>query len=147
MHKNNIVHRDIKPENILIDSMEDLSVKLTDFGFATYFDDDELLDEILGSPIYMPPEIVMRHKYDSKVDVWSAGVVTYILLCGRPPFTGLTKEEVYAAIQFQELPLHSQEWFKVSDEAKDFLMQTLNKDPFERFSAEEALRHPYLNPE
>jgi serine/threonine protein kinase len=99
MHTKNIVHRDIKPENILMESMEDLSVKLTDFGFATYFDDNDLLDEVLGSPIYMPPEIVMRQKYDSKVDVWSAGIVAYILLCGRPPFTGLTKEEVYNEIQ------------------------------------------------
>ena len=98
MHKINIVHRDLKPENILMDSLDDLSVKLTDFGFATFFDDNDLLDEVLGSPIYMPPEIILRQKYDSKVDTWSAGVVAYILLSGRPPFTGLNKEEVYSAI-------------------------------------------------
>jgi len=60
MHQKNIVHRDLKPENILIESLENLEVKLTDFGFATYFDNKDKLDEVLGSPLYMPPEIVMR---------------------------------------------------------------------------------------
>ena len=82
-----------------MDSLDDLTVKLTDFGFATFFDENDLLDEVLGSPIYMPPEIILRQKYDSKVDTWSAGVVAYILLTGLPPFSGANKEEVYAAIQ------------------------------------------------
>jgi len=60
MHKKNIVHRDLKPENILIESLENLEIKLTDFGFATYFDQKGKLDEVLGSPLYMPPEIVMK---------------------------------------------------------------------------------------
>ena len=95
----NITHRDIKPENILIDSMDEIYIKLTDFGFATYFDEKEKLDEVLGSPLYMPPEIVMKHKYDEKVDIWSAGVVTFILLSGKPPFVGNTKDEVYNSIK------------------------------------------------
>jgi calcium-dependent protein kinase len=99
MHKSNIVHRDLKPENILMENLDDLTVKLTDFGFATFFDENDLLDEVLGSPIYMPPEIILRQKYDSKVDTWSAGVVAYILLTGLPPFTGVNKDEVYKAIQ------------------------------------------------
>lgn len=99
MHSNNIVHRDIKPENVLLEKLESLEVKLTDFGFATYFDEKSKLDEVLGSPIYMPPEIVDKQTYDAKVDVWSAGIVVYIMLCGRPPFLGDSKADVYRAIK------------------------------------------------
>ena len=91
MHQKNIVHRDIKPENILIDDVENLLIKLTDFGFASYIDEKKKLKEVLGSPIYMPPEIVSNLKYDNKVDVWSAGIVTCILLTGKPPFYGQNK--------------------------------------------------------
>jgi calcium-dependent protein kinase len=114
MHKNSIAHRDIKPENILIESVDDLYIKLTDFGFATYFDETDLLDEVLGSPIYMPPEIVNQQKYDSKVDIWSTGVVAYILLCGKPPFFGDSKDQVYASIKNSELNLSSDDWTNVS---------------------------------
>ena len=79
--------------------MQDLIIKLTDFGFASYFDEKKKLKEVLGSPIYMPPEIVKNEAYNSKVDVWSAGVVTYVLLCGKPPFYGQNKDEVYTAIK------------------------------------------------
>merc|ERR1719263_1017641 len=99
MHKKNIVHRDIKPENILIDDIENLDIKITDFGFATFFDTSKKLDEVLGSPIYMPPEIVKKQLYDSKVDIWSAGVVVFILLTGTPPFVAESKEEVFKQIQ------------------------------------------------
>jgi calcium-dependent protein kinase len=91
MHQNKIVHRDIKPENVLIESIENLEIKLTDFGFATYFDRKNELNEVLGSPLYMPPEIVSHSGYDNKVDIWSTGVMTYILLVGKPPFIGKTK--------------------------------------------------------
>ena len=92
MHNNKIVHRDIKPENILIESLDTFQIKLTDFGFATYFDEKNKLDEVLGSPLYMPPEIVDQRKYTEKVDIWSAGVVSHILLTGKPPFYGANKE-------------------------------------------------------
>ena len=78
-----------------MDKIDKLEIKLTDFGFATYYDHQEKLTEVLGSPIYMPPEIVKHEKYDSKADVWSAGVVTYVMLCGKPPFFADTKEGVY----------------------------------------------------
>jgi serine/threonine protein kinase len=79
--------------------MDDLIIKLTDFGFASYFDKKRKLKEVLGSPIYMPPEIVKNDPYNDKVDVWSAGVVTYVLLTGKPPFYGNNKDEVYEAIK------------------------------------------------
>mmetsp|Transcript_28306 Transcript_28306/g.27236 ORF Transcript_28306/g.27236 Transcript_28306/m.27236 type:complete len:107 (-) Transcript_28306:540-860(-) len=98
MHKKNIAHRDIKPENILLCSKDEnnLDIKITDFGFAKFYDPlKESLKEGLGSPLYMAPEIIKNIPYDSKVDIWSLGVVSYILLSGRPPVYGKTKEEIF----------------------------------------------------
>jgi serine/threonine protein kinase len=92
MHSSNIVHRDIKPENILLEKVLPLEIKMTDFGFATYFEEKMKLNEVLGSPIYMAPEIVEKQAYDTKVDVWSAGCVAFIMLCGTPPFLGDSKQ-------------------------------------------------------
>jgi serine/threonine protein kinase len=81
-----IVHRDVKPDNLLISANG--HIKLTDFGFATKFKKGEKLDLSLGSPLYMAPELVLEEDYDNRVDVWSAGVIAYILLSGMPPFIG-----------------------------------------------------------
>ena len=90
MHNRKIVHRDIKPDNILLEDVGSLNIKLSDFGFATFLDEKEKQTLQLGTPLYMPPEIVKKEKYDQKVDVWSAGIVTCILLTGVPPFQGET---------------------------------------------------------
>jgi len=99
MHKKNIIHRDIKPENILLESKDinNVVVKITDFGFAKCYDPQtfEGLDDILGSPLYMAPEIVKKMKYDAKVDIWSLGVMVYIILSGKPPFSWKTKDEIF----------------------------------------------------
>ena len=102
MHKQKIVHRDLKPENILISGGKDgsdeaITVKLTDFGFACYFT-DQGMSTILGSPLYMAPEIVKEETYDEKVDIWSIGVITHILITGCPPFFGKSKMEIYKKI-------------------------------------------------
>ena len=93
MHQQDIVHRDIKPENILLCPEESrpgevIQVKLTDFGFATFFKKGESLKQVLGSPLYMAPEIVQEQAYNTKVDIWSVGVIAHILLSGSPPFFG-----------------------------------------------------------
>jgi calcium-dependent protein kinase len=101
MHKRNIVHRDIKPENILLESkdLNNFNLKLTDFGFAKFYDPREGgLVDTLGSPLYMAPEIVKKVKYDTKVDIWSLGVLSYILLSGKPPFGGRSKEEIFLQV-------------------------------------------------
>ena len=101
MHKKNIVHRDIKPENILFESLDqkNLNVKITDFGFAQFYDPEKGgLTDTLGSPLYMAPEIIKKVKYDYKVDVWSLGVISYILLSGKPPFNGKTKDEIFLQV-------------------------------------------------
>ena len=92
------MHRDIKPENILFEKAnhKDSLIKITDFGFARFLDPAEGgLTETLGSPLYMAPEIVKKVKYDTKVDIWSLGVLTYIMLSGRPPFNGKSKDEIF----------------------------------------------------
>jgi serine/threonine protein kinase len=102
MHKLNIVHRDLKPQNVMIDSTLDKNkpdIKLVDFGFATYYDADKKLSLELGSPLYMAPEIINRSKYDSKVDVWSTGVLVYYLLSNDFPFIAKSKDGLYAAIR------------------------------------------------
>ena len=144
MHQKNIVHRDIKPENILIEDVDNLEIKVTDFGFATFFDSEKKLDEVLGSPIYMPPEIVKKQLYDSKVDVWSAGVVVFILLSGTPPFVSESKEEVFRQIKDKVHTYEGAEWSKVSSHAKNFLKLCLDKNPRTRPSAEQLLNHPWL---
>ena len=94
------MHRDIKPENILLSpeegqSGDDIQIKLTDFGFATYYKQTEGLKQVLGSPLYMAPEIVREQTYDSAVDIWSVGVIAHIMLTGCPPFFGKSKAEIY----------------------------------------------------
>jgi serine/threonine protein kinase len=88
LHLNNIVHRDVKLENVLMQTnfMEDLTLKLTDFGFAKVFQPELGLTEVLGSPLYMAPEMLLKHSYGTLVDVWAAGVMMHILVFGIPPF-------------------------------------------------------------
>jgi calcium-dependent protein kinase len=86
MHKRNVVHRDLKPENILIDH-ESQTLKIADFGTAVFFDPNKKLKDLVGTPYYMAPEVI-NGNYDEKCDVWSCGVILYILLSGSPPFNG-----------------------------------------------------------
>lgn len=149
MHKKNIVHRDIKPENILLESIDNdnLNVKITDFGFAKCFDADdnfEGLEEVLGSPLYMAPEIVKKIKYDTKVDIWSFGIMAYILLCGKTPFNGKTKDEIFLQLATQSINFTDGIWSKVSKEAKSFVRKCLTRDPYLRPSAEELLGHDWI---
>jgi serine/threonine protein kinase len=90
MHSKNIMHRDLKPENIMCDGElgKDLTIKLTDFGFATMFKAGEKQKLILGTPSFMAPELIRYKEYDQRVDVWSLGCIVYILLSGKYPFEG-----------------------------------------------------------
>ena len=137
MHARNIIHRDIKPENILISSIENHEIKLADFGFATiHADDDEAdeLNEVVGSPQYMSPELIQGNVYDSKIDIWSTGIVTYILLSGLIPFGGLSDSETINSILNDDLSFPEEGWSKISENAKDFVRTILTKDPEQRAS-------------
>ena len=99
MHENMIIHRDLKPENILLDEKEDfLNLKLIDFGSATHFTPNKKLTDLVGSAFYIAPE-VLKFNYNEKCDLWSSGVILYILLCGIPPFSGNTNEEIVNKIK------------------------------------------------
>ena len=142
MHKKNIAHRDIKPENILMESKDskNTNLKITDFGFAKCYDPTEGgLTETLGSPLYMAPEIIKKLPYDCSVDIWALGVLTFIMLCGRPPFKGRSKDEIFVEITTKNINYTGEIWKKTSKEAKAFVKSMLMRDPKQRASAETLL--------
>jgi calcium-dependent protein kinase len=145
IHNKNIMHRDLKPENILLESgdINNLNIKLSDFGFATYYAPGESLQ--CGSPLYMAPEIVKSEKYTEKVDIWSTGVIAYILLSGRPPFGGKQKQEIYRNIKNAELVFPDQYWKNISAEAIDFIKLALTRDKTIRPSAQELIQHNWIS--
>lgn len=147
MHKKNIAHRDIKPENILMESKDpsNINLKITDFGFAKCYDPKEGgLTETLGSPLYMAPEIIKKLPYDSSVDIWAVGVLTYIMLSGKPPFKGKTKDEVFVEITSKNINYSGEIWKTNSKDAKAFVKRLLLRDPRQRGTAEELLQDPWI---
>ncbi|XP_057550126.1 phosphoenolpyruvate carboxylase kinase 1-like [Amaranthus tricolor] len=144
-HRNYICHRDVKPENILFDSRN--RVKLCDFGSAELFggvEGRELMNGIVGTPYYVAPEVLAGREYNEKIDVWSAGVILYIMLGGVPPFYGETVEETFGAVLRANLRFPTKIFRSISAEAKDLLRKMLCKDVSRRYSAEQVLRHPWV---
>ncbi|RXH75302.1 hypothetical protein DVH24_030023 [Malus domestica] len=143
-HLQGVVHRDLKPENFLFTSKdEDSQLKAIDFGLSDFVKPDERLNDIVGSAYYVAPEVLHR-SYATEADVWSVGVIAYILLCGSRPFWARTESGIFRAVlkadpSFDELP-----WPSLSTEARDFVKRLLNKDPRKRMTAAQALCHPWL---
>ena len=143
-HKNKIVHRDLKPENILFESQEKgAKLKLIDFGLARFVDDSRKLKKAIGSLYYVAPEVLAGH-YDIKVDVWSLGVIMYLMLCGRPPFNGESQEEIFAKIKKSPLEFTDSAWTKVSEPAKVLLGHMLAKKPAARFTIDQVYKDHWL---
>ncbi|KAK9125319.1 hypothetical protein Scep_014165 [Stephania cephalantha] len=143
-HKHGVMHRDLKPENFLFANKKEIALlKAIDFGLSVFFKPGERFNEIVGSPYYMAPEVLKRN-YGPEVDVWSAGVILYILLCGVPPFWAETEQGVAQAIIRSVIDFKRDPWPKVSDNAKDLVKKMLNPDPRRRLSAQEVLDHPWL---
>ncbi|CAM8890144.1 unnamed protein product [Rhodiola kirilowii] len=143
-HKHGVMHRDLKPENFLFaNKKETAPLKAIDFGLSVFFKPGEKFSEIVGSPYYMAPEVLKRN-YGPEVDVWSAGVILYILLCGVPPFWAETEQGVAQAIIRSRLDFKRDPWPKVSENAKDLVSKMLNPDPQSRLTAQEVLDHPWL---
>ena len=117
---------------------------MTDFGFACFYQKDQKLELSLGSPLYMAPELCAEEEYDQRVDVWSTGVIAYILLSGMPPFVGQSKEKIYASIQHTEPSFKKEIWKQVSKNAADFIKKCLQKDYNQRPEVAELLKHPWL---
>ncbi|KAL3804535.1 hypothetical protein HJC23_002574 [Cyclotella cryptica] len=144
LHSNDIVHRDIKPENILFESeAEDSSIRLIDFGLSrTHSKGEAMMSNGVGTCYYMSPEL-LKGKYDRATDIWSIGVIAYILLCGYPPFNGENDKAIVEAIRRGHYTFVDG-WEGVSILALDFVKSLLRRDPRRRFTAEEALMHPWL---
>ncbi|KAM9468811.1 serine/threonine-protein kinase DCLK1b isoform 1-T1 [Clarias gariepinus] len=147
LHSLNVVHRDIKPENLLVYEHQDgsKSLKLGDFGLATVVDGP--LYTVCGTPTYVAPEIIAETGYGLKVDIWAAGVITYILLCGFPPFRGTTddQEALFDQILTGQLDFPLPYWDNVSDTAKELITYMLQVEVEQRYTALQVLDHPWVN--
>lgn len=143
-HDNGVMHRDLKPENFLFaNKKENSPLKAIDFGLSVFFRPGERFTEIVGSPYYMAPE-VLRRNYGPEVDVWSAGVILYILLCGVPPFWAETEQGVALAILRGTIDFKREPWPQISESAKSLVKQMLDSDPKKRLTAQQVLEHPWI---
>lgn len=139
-----IVHRDLKPENIVFSSAHDGSpVKLIDFGLARSFIDEEYMTTRCGTSLYVAPEVLMG-EYTSKCDIWSIGIIAYILLCGYAPFSGDSNALIFQSIQKAPLEFPIKEWGHMSNSAKDFVRWLLIRNPVNRPTALEAMKHHWI---
>ncbi|XP_044798589.2 calcium/calmodulin-dependent protein kinase type 1G isoform X3 [Bubalus bubalis] len=145
LHENGIVHRDLKPENLLYLTPEENSkIMITDFGLSK-MEQSGVMSTACGTPGYVAPEVLAQKPYSKAVDCWSIGVITYILLCGYPPFYEETESKLFEKIKEGYYEFESPFWDDISESAKDFICHLLEKDPNERYTCEKALRHPWIN--
>ncbi|KAF5459794.1 hypothetical protein F2P56_019712 [Juglans regia] len=143
-HANGVMHRDLKPENFLFANKKERSpLKAIDFGLSVFFKPGERFSEIVGSPYYMAPEVLKRN-YGPEVDIWSAGVILYILLCGVPPFWAETETGVALAILRGVIDFKREPWPHISESAKSLVRQMLDPDPRKRLNAQQVLDHSWL---
>ena len=140
----NICHRDLKPENFLfMTQAEDAELKIIDFGLSRFEEEQKYMTTRVGTPYYIAPEVLSR-MYDKSCDLWSCGVIMYILLCGYPPFYGDTDAEIFASVRKAEFNFPSPEWDEISDQAKTLIQTLLSKNPKNRPTAAEALNHEWF---
>jgi len=147
-HSMGIAHRDIKPDNILFSSNSNsvAQMKLADFGQASSFSPGQgSMQGIMGTPYYVAPEVLGGKDYNEKVDVWSAGVILYIMLSGVPPFVGETAQEIFEAVLCGRLLFPSDRWISISHSAKDLIRRMLSRDVTKRLSANQVLEHGWIS--
>eukprot|EP00897_Mesotaenium_endlicherianum_P004296 jgi/Mesen1/3895/ME000208S02896 len=139
-----VLHRDLKPENILLCHKEsDTIVRLADFGASTFVKLGKKLTMLAGSPYYVAPEVI-DGCYGIEADVWSLGVILYILLCGVPPFWHEEEEGILSAIKQGKVDMAWGPWKNISEDAKDLVMRMLTRDTWQRITPEEILAHPWI---
>lgn len=136
----------MKPENILLVSKDEdnFDIKIADLGFAQEFDREQGLELVLGTPLYMAPELVLHQKYNEKVDVWSLGVITYQLLTGKTPFDGAKIKDINTNICKKQVLYTGPMWKNISENARGFIKQCLIRDQSQRPSIDDLFRHPWI---
>ncbi|KAK8697601.1 hypothetical protein V6N13_113742 [Hibiscus sabdariffa] len=143
-HSMGVIHRDLKPENfLLLSKEEDSPLKATDFGLSAFYKPGEEFKDIVGSAYYIAPEVLKR-KYGPEADIWSIGVILYILLCGTPPFYAESEHGIFNAIIRGHIDFNCDPWPRISPQAKDVVTRMLNLDPKKRLTASQVLSHPWI---
>ncbi|KAL5168026.1 Calcium-dependent protein kinase 1 [Glycine soja] len=143
-HTMGVMHRDLKPENFLFLSKDENSpLKATDFGLSVFFKPGDVFKDLVGSAYYVAPE-VLRRSYGPGADIWSAGVILFILLSGVPPFWSEKEQGIFDAILRGHIDFASDPWPSISSSAKDLVKKMLRADPKQRLSAVEVLNHPWM---
>lgn len=142
-HHMGVIHRDIKPDNFLMSMTA--TVKIADFGLATFYQHNQKLYDVVGSPYFMAPEMVRKTGYGPEVDTWACGVLLFRMLSGAVPFPGHQSEAIFAAIRTsEEVAFKNPSWLHVSNEAKDLVAKMLCKDVKKRIHLENVLNHPWI---
>ncbi|GLJ39874.1 hypothetical protein SUGI_0815450 [Cryptomeria japonica] len=143
-HSLGVMHRDLKPENFLVvNKDDDSSLKAIDFGLSVFFKPGQVFCDVVGSPYYVAPEVLCK-QYGPQADVWTAGVILYILLSGVPPFWAETQQGIFDAVLRGHIDFDSEPWPSISESAKDLIRKMLTKDPSQRIHAHEVLCHPWI---
>ena len=145
-HKYNIIHRDLTPANIMfIDkNCSNLDVMINNFGYSKTYDRRPGLDIVHATPQYMAPELIKKQVYSANIDVWSLGILVYHLLSGRTPFEADNILEVQKSILKKNVEFNRPEWSCISENAKDFILTCLEKDPINRLSINDLFDHPWI---
>ncbi|XP_021766877.1 calcium-dependent protein kinase 2-like [Chenopodium quinoa] len=139
-----VLHRDLKPENFLLSSKDEgAMLKATDFGLSVFIEEGKVYRDVVGSAYYVAPE-VLRRRYGKEIDIWSAGIMLYILLSGVPPFWAENEKGIFDAILKGEIDFESDPWPSISKSAKDLVRKMLNPDPKKRITSAEVLEHPWM---
>eukprot|EP01025_Chloroclados_australasicus_P027070 TRINITY_DN2687_c0_g1_i3.p1 TRINITY_DN2687_c0_g1~~TRINITY_DN2687_c0_g1_i3.p1 ORF type:complete len:486 (-),score=84.59 TRINITY_DN2687_c0_g1_i3:272-1729(-) len=147
-HELGVMHRDLKPENFLLTSRnaDKAEIKATDFGLSIFFKPGERFNELVGSPYYVAPE-VLKKNYSYQADLWSLGVILYILLSGLPPFWGDNEEQIFKMVLKGNVDFATDPWPKISPAAKDLVKRLLTMDATKRATCSDILQHPWLKQE
>ncbi|KAJ7992362.1 hypothetical protein DPEC_G00277730 [Dallia pectoralis] len=144
MHKQSIIHLDLKPENIVCVNHTGTSIKIIDFGLASKLDPATPLKVMHGTPEFVAPEVIAFEPVGFATDMWSIGVICYLLLSGESPFQGNNEEETLTLVTRAQWEFDEESFEEITDQAKDFISSLLNKEPRRRMSCEEALLHPWI---
>uniref|UniRef100_A0A8B9JFM7 Calcium/calmodulin-dependent protein kinase type 1D-like n=1 Tax=Astyanax mexicanus TaxID=7994 RepID=A0A8B9JFM7_ASTMX len=145
LHSLGIVHRDLKPENLLYYNQDESKIMISDFGLSKMEGAaNDIMSTACGTPGYVAPEVLAQKPYSKAVDCWSIGVISYILLCGYPPFYDENDSKLFEQILKADYEFDSPYWDDISDSAKDFISNLMLKNPEKRFTCDQALLHPWI---